>query len=461
MIVFLGWIIFGLSALTIIRYASKVGGVSELPFWVGLLFVGWVYPQYLALIRDQALQPSSIEDLGTIILMTLVGILFGWKKGTEPLPHPIYSRINFADKRWSGRYGGIIAGCAGLSLFGFAMNLLLKSMDAGDLASSQWSGPITIIAFLSQATIAGFAMSLLVHLNRPSKISLFLIALNFLILAPSVLIFMRRATAGHIFIAAVLAFWFAKNWLPSRVAILLTSAVAILLVNSIGLMRPKVYADDTGKLVVVERTWEEIAEIDFVGGMFGSEATAQELRNALYSVAATRITGNYNLGANIWDGLVSSYVPAQIVGKEFKQALMIGRSAEAEAREVLFHEVSLGTTPTGFADSFQMFWFLGPIWFFCLFFAMGKLYRIARCGSLFAQALYTVCCVSALHCVTHYSVHLINSFPIFFSFLAIMFKVAAPGVPFLSKYGLPARPENSSGTAHFRAGKSRITSQIG
>jgi hypothetical protein len=97
--------------------------------------------------------------------------------------------------------------------------------------------------------------------------------------------------------------------------------------------------------------------------------------------------------------LVFAYVPAQLVGTEFKETLYLPISSPAY--EQFFYTPMLGSTQTGFSDAFASFWYFGSLKFFLIAFCMQKLWWAARAGSFMAQLLYMLLPMNALEAITH------------------------------------------------------------
>jgi hypothetical protein len=107
----------------------------------------------------------------------------------------------------------------------------------------------------------------------------------------------------------------------------------------------------------------------------------------------------FDLGIVHWNQLVFSYVPAQIVGRELKEALYLPMARPLY--EEYFYTPAMGSTLTGLADAFQSFWYFGCLKFFLIAFVMQKLWLAARGGNLTAQLLYMLMPVYALQAITH------------------------------------------------------------
>jgi hypothetical protein len=114
---------------------------------------------------------------------------------------------------------------------------------------------------------------------------------------------------------------------------------------------------------------------------------------------------NFDLGAYHWNAIVFSYVPAQLVGRDLKESLYLPL-ADPALDEYLYSP-PLGSTSTGFSDSFHSFWYFGCLEFFIVAFIMQRLWWVARGGNLMAQLLYMLFPVQALQVITHDTHHFV------------------------------------------------------
>lgn len=198
----------------------------------------------------------------------------------------------------------------------------------------------------------------------------------------------------------LLAAWFARRWVVPRWTAATGVALATLAVTSIGYWRGLTGAayGTGGRLP----TWEEFASIDFVGNLLKITqpgAYREELYTAVYDIAATQLTAGFNLGASYWNAFVFEYVPAQLFGSAFKDALTF--VLPDNASRVFAFQATFGNTHTGVADSFGAFWFFGALVFFVIARIMRKLYEAGMRGHTIAQLTYMLIIAHALQAVTH------------------------------------------------------------
>jgi len=145
--------------------------------------------------------------------------------------------------------------------------------------------------------------------------------------------------------------------------------------------------------------------------------------------------------------LVFRFVPAQLLGDGFKQALMfdVFDVAKAGGSETGI-QFSRGSTITGVGDTFEQFGWLG-----CGFFAiMGVLFKglwqasLGR-NALFARVMYVLSITSGMRAVTHWTMDFLPGLIYFAIFLGIA-RAYAGGIQLrapVPKYRIPAAPASS------------------
>jgi hypothetical protein len=115
-------------------------------------------------------------------------------------------------------------------------------------------------------------------------------------------------------------------------------------------------------------------------------------------------TRQYGYGTGYWNNLVFRFVPAQLLGRNLKDALQI-KLAKYDLKNIYNYSIHTGTTPTGIGDAFVQFDYLGCVFFFllaCLFKLLwvSAIYR----NSIVSQIFYVSLVAPALISITHATV---------------------------------------------------------
>jgi hypothetical protein len=280
---------------------------------------------------------------------------------------------------------------------GIGFNYALGATEPETTEFGGWTGRATIFGFFQQLSYPGFAICLLVCLHKPGAVSVGSVIVGAIVPLQSI-IFGRREPVATFALIVGLTLYFRFRIRPARWVVL-----GIIVLGMIAIPATATY-----RQFHLERDWQNIRQIDFLGNFrqYLNEESVLELRNAAMLIEGARRSGGYEWGAGYWNHLVFRYVPAQIMGQEFKERLKLKTPVELVERElaVLGYANPVGSTVTCLGDSFQQFGYWG-----CLFFAVVGLFfkvlwRSAMAGNeTLPQLLYIMVCPSAMRAVTHWT----------------------------------------------------------
>ncbi|MEQ1749037.1 MAG: hypothetical protein ABL974_06415, partial [Prosthecobacter sp.] len=153
-----------------------------------------------------------------------------------------------------------------------------------------------------------------------------------------------------------------------------------------------------------------------------NKVSTLELRNGAALIKATTLLGSYQWGTGYWNQLVFRFVPAQILGRDFKDALMSGSTVQKlySSRLATQYEIPPGSTLTGMGDSFQEFGWFGFIFFIFLAFIFRSVWAAAsQPNAIFPQLFYILICSSAMRTVTHQTVDFLPGMIYQLTFLSV------------------------------------------
>jgi len=177
-------------------------------------------------------------------------------------------------------------------------------------------------------------------------------------------------------------------------------SLGLVLVNAIGHYRAIMGRKDVS---LTERL-SQVAKADLVGE---SENVLQkggaELDNYVYVRQIYAEEKRFDWGIYHWNRLIFNFVPAQLVGRAAKDALILPLNDYGYdlALKRYGHKYFRGTTSTGYNDAFKSFGWLGFLKFAVIGWMMGVLYRYAMSGALLGQLLYAYLLSVAMHAITH------------------------------------------------------------
>jgi hypothetical protein len=95
-----------------------------------------------------------------------------------------------------------------------------------------------------------------------------------------------------------------------------------------------------------------------------------EIGSGMYRIYVTMSTSNFEYGAIFWNAFINQFVPAGIVGRDFKNSLVIPTQ---ETFDLSFAAFKFYLSPMGFAQAFTQFWYFGPLLFALIGWTVAKM----------------------------------------------------------------------------------------
>jgi hypothetical protein len=395
------------------RVAWKPARIFEYPYFMAGVFAVFILPQaYSLMLFPGGVRISSITDVFLVTCLCLGAGLLGYQA-------PVYSRgfqflIRPLDPARLFHFG------LGMVLVGTLSYMLIPAEEARFGSRGGLTGIVVIYLFFVGLVPPGFAVCLLLFRQKPSLIHGLAVALGAVI--PATAIYAGRREAAVVFgLTIALTRYFTTGKALPRVAVFGALLFAMFAIPATGAYRGLVKegkADQVMKLNLYQ-----------IFNTFVQQESVLELRNAAAIIDATQMSDSYNWGSSYWNQLVFRFVPAQIVGLDVKNGLMMGRGSVQQiyrGDERLKFEISPGSTNTGMADSFEEFGWLGCLFFFFLAMLFRTVWTAAQQPqALFAQLFYIMVCSSGMRTVTHQSVDFLPGMIYQLVFLSIGFWYAA------------------------------------
>jgi oligosaccharide repeat unit polymerase len=364
--------------------------IYEYPYFMAAAFIAFILPQAYSLVRFPAgAQPEAID---TVLLMALLCVLACMVGYRAPLNRWIVEKTQIPiDDRQLFRWGVFFVLC------GFFFTALISQMTYEERGGSQWTGRATIFLFFATLGYPGLAICLRQALkNRQDGVAWFWAIAGFVIPVISCLFHARREPMALIALTTGLTFYFQKRYVLPRGLVAAALALATIVIPATSQIRS----------TLGTRGIAGVWNVDYVGNFqrFISGSSILELRNAAILVQATNRTGDFGFGEAYWDQLVFRFVPAQIVGGDFKDSLMFRSPKRRDKEEIAIvgYRRQTGTTVTGIGDAYREFGYFGALFFAALAVVFKSLWAASlRPDGVFAQLLYIQTSTSAMHAVTH------------------------------------------------------------
>jgi hypothetical protein len=432
------YLLIALIVVLLLRGLWNNGDFLRYPFLAAAATAGWFVPQAIGLSENDSLPEGGFALTMFVAFLSLGATVLGERV--------VQGRPRATAQEYDVRT--LLIASIVLSVIGIAAEFLVlhSGVDETELGG-QSTGIVTIYFFFIECQYYGLAIALLLLLRSFSWISLSVVAVNILSISGIIIYGGRRGPATELGLIVASAFWFQRRMLPSRMVIAAVIIVATLFVNSIGDYRRLVETINATEARLP--TISELMDLDLLGKM-GSEIDkgSYEVTNAIYDIAAVSKSENFDFGLVYWNFFVFKYIPAQIVGKGVKDALTANLTNNSW--EVFQYDPVRGSTHTGFSDSFNSFWFLGPLVFALIAAILQRWWRDAMLGEFQAQFSYCVTISVATESVSHGTRWFFGYLPEVFLFALPIFYLARKRQPHRGprqareNYAVWSRPRSAS-----------------
>lgn len=381
----------------LLYYLIQKGDFYKMPFWIGLISLGWFYPQAIGGYFNESEFPDHAYAYGMLFaFLCNLGLWIGWIFSyRKPLNTGSWLAVSFDEKRLY--YVGAL-----LCIFGFFFQWKIWSLPEEILAMTEWSGVTVKLLFFSGVYKYGFLILWLLYLKRGKWLSphylIFLIPC-FLMFLEAAILRGRRAAMMEITAYVVVSFWFLRRCVVPRCLLFVGFSCGLILINSIGLYRT-IMKDNTLDL---SKRIEIAISADYIGeNKTQLESSGAEFENYVYQRAVVGDLLTFDYGSIHWNLLIFNYVPARLVGETVKDSLFLPVPDRREEVNTKYgYTWKYGSTATGYEDSFSSFGWLGFVKFIFIGLISGVLYRHAMAGHILGTILYVKFLNVAMHTITH------------------------------------------------------------
>jgi hypothetical protein len=271
---------------------------------------------------------------------------------------------------------------------------------------TQASGIVTIYFQFAQLLNIAFPVLLFMALRSRDLLTILLAALSGFPTLYSILTAGRREPTAFFLLTIAFALYYSYRLLPPRAAIIGVLLLAMLIIPATA---------DYRSVAKEEGAWAALQSLDLgksFNDYFNDDGTFLELKVAAHVIDAHSFSGEFEYGAGYWNQMVFRYVPAQFVGWDTKQSMMLTKNIPFRNG----YKMPPGLTLTGIGDSFTQFGYLGCIFFFFLGGFFRHLWHASlSTDSILIKVLYIICVVQSLLSVTHATVNFIPG--VFFNFV--------------------------------------------
>ena len=364
--------------------------IYEYPYFMAATFTAFILPQAYALYLNGwgglYLEPT--------LLMCFLCLAACWV-GYLPRAHPgLIRKLNGPVNTERFLHGGIL-----MVLVGWYFTYKFGTLPEEEI-STMLTGIGTIYLFFGGLVYPGFAICFYCALKNRGAFARIAAALAAWVPIQAAVFYGRREPTALFILSLGMSLFFVRGIRPARWLVAAAIVTSMLLIPATGEYR-KTAAEDP------LTAFQQLDIIEEFENYFEPDAIS-ELKNAAVLIAATQESGNYGLGTEYWNRIIFRFVPAQFVGKEFKDSLMIGGEqrnwASIVAQSASF-ELPTGSTVTGLGDSFNQFGYLGCLVFAAIGYLFKNLWAAAnQPDGTIAQILYIQVTTTAMRALTNQSI---------------------------------------------------------
>jgi hypothetical protein len=390
----------------------REGGVLEYPFLASWVYIFFILAQIFVVWQENKYDEYPIVRLLIMVFLCQTAGFIGYAS-SNTVPRKV-------DETCDVRYlkffaiGSVIVG----GFFHFRLLMLPEEMRT----LTQWSGVTVAYLFLSKPLFFGGMIALSIALRNNERAMMGLAAITLLYSLSTIIIGGRRGPMVEISLAALTIVYFVKRWTVPRLLVMAVIPLGVIFVNGVAIYRTSVfhgqaYGSHLSLSEIPARVATGISAVADRANECILPAEALEIRNAISYMETISEQGQYDYGTGLWDLLVHRYVPAQIFGRDFKESLKFGFIESTVNHSV--HRAVLGTTMTGFTDSFQAFGYFGAIYFFISGVILRRLWNSASAGNFTSQIAYGVLIRDGLEAITHHSCYVFAGIVVVWAFVVI------------------------------------------
>ncbi|MBW4550081.1 MAG: oligosaccharide repeat unit polymerase [Aphanocapsa sp. GSE-SYN-MK-11-07L] len=397
-----------LSCLALLSWGLvHVERVYQYPFFMGSVFTSFILPQAFSLVSNPG--PVTPDALERVLIVSCLCVAACWVGYTRKPNLKWLIKLDIPIDQQKLFRAGLVLMVQGL-FFNYLLSNAVSDLEPG----AQWSGPATIYLFFSQTINIAFAIFLLQMLKHPKLVNITLTIISGFPLINSVLGGRRTPTITLLVIVGISLFMVRKI-LPPRWLVTIALLLMLVIIPTLGAIRSGFWD------LVFSGNWSVLQSAVQSAFEFQQSGEILELRNAALLMDASEKLGLYGYGSGWWDNIVFQYVPAQIVGREFKESLQFNLLNPEKLQDLYGYTFPVGTTYTGIGDSFVEFGYLGWIVFALIGYVFKQLWISAVYQeNIFSRFLYIGLISPVMLGITHGIGVFLSAaiFQIFFSTLA-------------------------------------------
>lgn len=388
--------------------------IFEFPKIAALLGVIWIIPQGIE-IESNAVDPYANGFFWIYIASCFLCIWWGFRVGSKDNGGGRQQGTRANPRQYDLKRALVAA--AVMVVIGQIAQIAMGSADTSRMGG-QWTGVITFYALLSKAGTFGLCLAALVFARTRSLPALIIAIVAAAPIINNVVFSVRREPLFDLIIIIFGSWFLVQKSTPPRFLIVFGLIFGAIVINMAGELRGYVSLRDASivEALVYSSAYEDFNYFD------NQQGSASEVRQAQYDFWYMNKYGRWEYGTEYWNGLANQYVPAFLVGREFKDSLMLDSLARRLGARAELGAFSMGSTRTGFSDTYRALSIFGALIFWIIGYGFGILYKGAIQGDMAKQYLYLVLTSSGLKSITHSTSELISILPFVLIFYICAFR---------------------------------------
>ncbi|TAK98853.1 MAG: O-antigen polysaccharide polymerase Wzy [Verrucomicrobia bacterium] len=327
---------------------------------------------------------ASVESVNRFLIMANLCLAAAWLGYSRPMKIPSRSMVQFNPRRL--RISAIV-----LVLFGLSASVAMRNViPEYDWEKGGMTGIATILLTFAAVMRYGFIIAAIL-MARQRKWNLWWLVLPQLWGYGIALANGRRSPTGELAIIICMLVFFYRRWVVPMWVLMLGILAAALMYFNIADFRSSIEETTLKQRFTQLFKAESIQSISARG--MAEAGGYVEILNAVKFMEARAHGGHYTLGRHFWNQIVFGFVPAQFVGQELKESLMIPLEDDTQ---LTGFEKPLGTCESGVAEAFMAFGYFGCVLFYLLGRYMRWLWEGAMAGSILHQFLLMLSTLGAI-----------------------------------------------------------------
>jgi len=336
--------------LPIIQAYKKPGEIYQLPFLYSMAMMVYILPTLFGVMDNRSILSDSEYTRYVLFSfacfwIAIIGYrLFKINEKSKPPKKYIYNEKKMSIFLYI------------VMIISFTMIIIMGGFDPDSRNGGIYAVILYPARFLRPATI----MLFILYLLKPSKDKLIFLIISFLFSLKIILIDGRRSEVFNLFITIIFPLFFIKNKIIPRILILPAILIGLFIFTFLPAAREYTLKGDFSKVF-------SLSPKELIVSQINAENT-NEVVEAARNMEVTALSGHFNWGVSLYNGLVLQFASSTFFGENFKKSLLLSsnlnlddlREKHAKTSD---DEYRFYLAPTGFSAAFFEFGYGGVLLF--------------------------------------------------------------------------------------------------